>query len=323
MRRREFIGLAVSMAAFTRPAQAEGKIPIIGFLGPTEAAIAAHRISAFESRLRELGRVPGKTCLIEYRWANGQTARFAELAAELLELKVDVIVTWGGATAAAVKKATSDTPIVFTIVDDPVHMGIVSSLAHPEGNATGISTQHPESVGKRIQVLLEALPNVRRLGVLVNVLGPGDMQELEEVKSIASKSDIVLVVEFVRTAEEIDGSIRRLRSNTDALYIVSDALFNNSRNLIGEVALALRLPTISGFKDIAAAGVLMSYGPEYLALFRRAADLVDKILRGEKPRDIPVEQPVRYELVLNLHTARALNLTLPSTLVARADEVIE
>jgi putative ABC transport system substrate-binding protein len=323
MRRREFIGLAVSMAAFTRPAQAEGKIPIIGFLGPAEAAIAAHRISAFESRLRELGRVPGKTCLIEYRWGNGQTARFAELAAELLELKVDVIVTWGGATAAAVKKAASDTPIVFTIVGDPVHMGIVSSLAHPEGNATGISTQHPESVGKRIQVLLEALPNVRRLGVLVNVLGPGDMLELEEVKSIASKSDIVLVVEFVRTAEEIDGSIRRLRSNTDALYIVSDALFNNSRKLIGEVALALRLPTISGFKDIVAAGVLMSYGPEYLALFRRAADLVDKILRGEKPRDIPVEQPVRYELVLNLHTAGALNLTLPSTLLARADEVIE
>src|SRR5581483_993890 len=288
MKRREFVLFAASMGALLGSARGEGRIPVIGFLGPTGAAVAANRINAFEDRLRELGRVPGKTCVIEYRWAEGQTARFSELAIELLKLRVDVIVTWGGATAVAIKKVSSDTPIVFTIVDDPVRSGLVASLTHPGGNVTGISTQHPDSVGKRLQVLGEALPGLRRLGVLLNELGPGDLEELQALQAVAEQAKVALLPIKVKTPEEIQAGVALAKKEGDALYIVSDALFNNSRKEIAALTLSMKLPTVCGFKEIVAAGALMSYGPEFLVLFRRAADLVDKILRGERPRDIPV-----------------------------------
>lgn len=332
MKRREFVRLlgSAAVSAITSAttgaaahAQAPRKLPTIGFLGPTSAAVALDRISAFEERLRQHGWMLNQTVSIEYRWADGNTRRFSELARELVRDKVDVIVTWGTATAIAVKQATSVIPIVFTVVGDPVGSGLVVSLARPGGNVTGLSSEHPDSVGKRLEFLREIVPNMRRLAILANSGNPGAMEEMRDVDALARKLGIVTLAVKVREAGEFGPAIGALKNDAGGLYVTSDALMNTNRAAIDAAALAAHLPTVAGFESIVRSGGLLCYAPDYPDLFRGAADYADKILRGAKPAELPVEQPTKFDLVINLKTAKALGLTIPPTLLVIADEVIE
>jgi putative ABC transport system substrate-binding protein len=240
-----------------------------------------------------------------------------------VKLNVAVIATWGTATALAAKRATASIPIVFTVVGDPVGSGLVTSLARPGGNVTGTSTQHQDTVGKRMQFLHEFVPAMRRLAMLVNIGNPADLEEKKEVQQASVKLGLELVSLDVRRGEDIEPAMAALKGRAQALYVVSDALFANNRERINRLALEAQLPTMHGFREMAEAGGLISYGPDYLDLFRRAADQVDQVLRGAAPADVPVEQPTKFELIVNLKTAKALGLTVPPTLLATADEVIE
>lgn len=322
MDRRQFIGGLAGATALPAVALAQDK-KTIGFLGPTAASAVTKRIAAFERRLGERGWTIGQTVDIDYRWADGRTDQFDPLASELAKRNVAVIATWGTATALAAKHASSAIPIVFTIVGDPVGSGLVASLAHPGGNVTGTSTQHPETVGKRIQVLHELLPAMRRIAVLRNVGNPADVEESRLVQDAAKSFGITVDDIDVRRGEDITAAIQALDGKADALYVVADALFTDNRKPINELALKARLPTMHGFREMAEAGGLVSYGPDYLDLFRRAADQVDQILRGVKPSDMPVEQPTKFELVLNQRTAKTLGITVSETMLGTADEVIE
>jgi putative ABC transport system substrate-binding protein len=325
MRRREFITV-VGGTFLMRPLAVRAQplaMAAIGFLGPTNPSVATTRISAFEERLRRLGWTKDANLRIDYRWAEGHTERFAELAAALVRSNVRVIVTWGTETAIAVKQATSTIPIVFTIVADPVGSGLVASLSRPGGNATGLSTQHTDAVGKRIDLLREMIPSLRRVAIIVNVLNHGSLQELREVQQIAPAFGIEIDELGIRGDRDIPLALGDLKNPPQALFVSSDALLNANREQISAFALSRQLPTIYGYRDGAAAGGLISFGPNYEDLFRRAADFVDKILRGSSPADIPVEQPTKFELVINLKTAKALGLDVPASLLVRADEVIE
>ena len=324
MRRREFVSLLGGAAAASPlVARAQATRPTIGFLSPATALVASERIAVFVKRLRELGWIEGRNVAIEYRWADGATERFAELATELVRLKVDVIATWGTATAVAAKQATSVIPIVFTVVGDPVGSGLVGSLARPGGNVTGLSTQHADAAGKRLELLREVVSNLRRLAILANIGNPGPVLEMREVREAARTLGLEVAAVPVRRGEDIASAIAAIKGEAQALYVVGDALVNTNRDRINSMALEARLPTMHGFREIVAAGGLISFAPNYLDLFRRAAEYVDKILRGAKPGDLPVEQPTRFELVINLKTAKALGLEVPPVLLARADEVIE
>jgi putative tryptophan/tyrosine transport system substrate-binding protein len=325
MRRREFITV-LGGAVLTWPLAVRAQptaMAAIGFLGPTNPSVATTRIKAFEERLRRLGWTKDANLRIDFRWAEGRTERFAELAAELVRSNVRVIVTWGTETAIAVKQATSAIPIVFTIVADPVGSGLVASLSRPGGNATGLSTQHTDAVGKRIDLLREMIPSLRKVAILVNVLNHGSLQELREARQIAPASGIEIDEVEIRGDRDIPLALGELKKSAQALFVSSDALLNANREQISAFALGRRLPTIYGYRDGAAAGGLISFGPNYEDLFRRAADFVDKILRGSSPADIPVEQPTKFELVINLKTAKALGLDVPAALLVRADELIE
>jgi putative tryptophan/tyrosine transport system substrate-binding protein len=304
-------------------AQRAHKLPTIGFLGPSTAAIASERTAAFEHRLHELGWLNRRSVLIEYRWADGKAERFGEIADEFVLDNVDVIVTWGTATAIAAKRATSAVPIIFTIVGDPVGSGLVASLARPGGNVTGLSTQHADAAGKRLEFIKEVLPGLARLAIMANIENSGGVLEMQEAEAAARKLGIEPKLVPIRRGEDISTAMETLKGQADALYVAGDALFNTNRVRVNTLALAARLPSVHGHREIVEAGGLMSYGPDYLDLFRRTADLVDKILRGAKPEDIPVEQPTRFEFAVNLTTAKALGLTIHPTLLARADEVIE
>jgi putative ABC transport system substrate-binding protein len=324
MRRREFIaGVALVSAWPVLAAAQRAKVPVIGFLGPTTAAVATTRIAAFVERLRGLGWTDGVNLNISYLWADGRTDRFAEMAGELVRLKSDVIVTWGTETAIAVKQATPSIPIVFTIVGDPVGSGLVASLSRPGGNVTGLSTQHADSAGKRIELLREIVPSCRSLAIIVNVLNPGSLQERKEVEAAADRLGIDVTTLEIRRPEDIDPAFAAMKGGIQALFVSSDALLNANRARINGLALKRKLPTVYGFRDGVMVDGLLSYGPNYEDLFRRAADYADKVLRGTPPSDIPVEQPTKFELVVNLKTAKALGLEVPATLVIRADEVIE
>jgi putative tryptophan/tyrosine transport system substrate-binding protein len=279
-------------------------------------------IDAFVARLRELGWVEGRTVAIEVRWAEGHGERFAEVAAEFIRLKVDVIVTTGTAVPI-LKQATSVIPIVFAISNDPLGSGIVASLSKPGGNATGLSQLATDLAGKRLELLREMLPSLSRVAALGNAGNPTTAPEMLEVQIAARTLGFQIVTSEIRSAEEIPAVIGTLKDRADALYLQSDPLMNTNRIQINTLALNARLPTFSGIRDYVEAGGLMSYGPNFPDLFRRAAEFVDKILRGAKPADLPVEQPTRFDLVVNLKTAKALGLTVPPTLLARADEVIE
>jgi putative ABC transport system substrate-binding protein len=283
-------------------------------MGPLECRVCA---AAPRTRL-----IVGRTVAIEYRWAEGRSARYLEIAADFVRLKVDDIVTAGNATLE-VQRATSTIPIVSAITADPVGAGLVASLSRPGGNVTGLSVQRTDTAGKRLEILREVVPGLGRLAILANVGFPDSVQEMDEVQGAANTLGLATAKLEVRRAEDIAAAFEVLKSGADALYVCSDALVNANRIRINTLALAARLPTMHGVREFVEAGGLMSYGPDYPDLFRRTADLVDKILRGAKPSDLPVEQPTKFDLVVNLTTAKALGLEVPPTLLARADEVIE
>jgi putative tryptophan/tyrosine transport system substrate-binding protein len=325
MKRREFIGLVGGAAAWPVVARAQqsGKLPTIGFLGPTTPLVEGQRLAAFVQRLRELGWMEGRTVAIEVRWAEGRGERFAEIAAEFVRLKVDVIVTYGTPPVLATKQSTTVIPIVFTSAADPVGTGLVASLARPGGNVTGLSNQQPDTAAKRLELLREVVPALGRLAILANVGNPAAVLDMRDVQAAARTLSLEVATFEIRRAEDIAPAFEAFTSSVHALYVVGDPLVNTNRIRINSLALGARLPTMHGYREYVEAGGLMSYGPSTLDLYRRAADYVDKILRGTKPGDIPVEQPTKFELVINLTTAKALGLTVPPTLLARADEVIE
>jgi putative ABC transport system substrate-binding protein len=323
MRRREFLLLGGAVATWPVEtfAQQRSKLPTIGFLGTTPSAWK-HNVAAFTQRLGELGWIEGRTVAIEYRWAEGRSDRSADLAAEFVRLKVDVILTTGGAVPAA-KQATSVIPIVFAIANDPVGSAFVTSLARPGGNVTGLSLQAPDAAGKRFELLREVAPNLRRLAIMANAGYPASLLEMNDVRATAETLGLAAVTSEIRRMEDIGPAFDALKDRADALYIVADPLIGANHTRINALALAARLPTMHMVRDYVEGGGLMSYGPNFPDLFRRAAEIVDKILRGAKPADLPVEQPTRFDLVVNLTTAKALGLTLPPTILARATEVIE
>jgi putative ABC transport system substrate-binding protein len=326
MKRREFIILLGGAAAawpLAARAQPPPKLPTIGVLGPTNAEVAGQWTAALAQRLRELGWIEGRTIAIEYRWAQGRAERAAQIADEFVRLNVDVIVTAGTMNVAAAKQATPTIPIVFAAVPDPVGYGIVASLARPGGNATGLSNQSIDLAAKRIELLHDAIPGLRRMAVMINPASPGAKFEFVENQAAAAALGIELVTREIRRLEDIAPAFDAIRGRADALKVVSDRLTFDNSVLINSLALAAGLPTIHGFRAHVETGGLMSYGPNFSDLSRRAADYVDKILRGSKPADLPVQQPTRFDLFINLKTARALGLDLPAALLARADGVIE
>jgi putative ABC transport system substrate-binding protein len=325
MKRRELITLLGGAAAawpLAARAQQPGKLLTIGFLGTTTPSAWGPYTAAFGRRLRELGWIEGRTVAIEHRWAEGRNERYAEIAAEFVRLKVDIIVTSGGALAAA-KEATSTIPIVFAAASDPLGSGLVASLSRPGGNLTGLSTQATDLAGKRLQLLREVVPGVRRLGIIANIRYPAAVLEMHEAQAPARGLGLEVIILEIRQAEDIEPAIDALKGRADALYVVQDPLLNTARARINTFALTARLPTMHGIREYVEAGGLMSYGANFTDLFRRAAEFVDKILRGAKPADILVEQPTRFDLIVNLTTAKALGLTIPETFLVRADEVLE
>jgi putative ABC transport system substrate-binding protein len=323
--RRQFIsglgGAAVAWPLATRAQPAT--LPTVGFLGPLTQSAQSDWTAAFVQRMRELGWIEGQTVAIEYRWAEGRSKRFAEIAAEFVRLKVNVIVTAGTLAAAAVKQATAGIPIVFAAAGDPVCTGLVASLARPGGNVTGLSIQQNDTAGKRLELLRDLVPNLRRLAILANVDNPAPMLEVEDVQAAARTLGLEVILLKIRRAEDIAPAIEALKGRADALYVATDPLVSTNRIQINTLALDARLPTVHGGGEYVEAGGLMSYGADIPDLFRRAAEMVDKILRGAKPSDIPVEQPTKFDLVINLKTAKALGLTVPPALLVAADKVIE
>jgi putative tryptophan/tyrosine transport system substrate-binding protein len=325
MRRREFITLLGGAATWPLAARAQqpAKLPTIGYLGPSTRSIDSQRLNAFVQRLRELGWNEGRTIDIEYRWAEGRNERLAETAAEFVRRKVDVIVTSATPPTVAAKQATSVIPIVFAAVGDPVGIGVVESLARPGGNATGLSLQQTDAAGKRLEVLREVMPGLRRLAIMANSGNPSAGLDMREAQATARTLGLEAVTSEVLRPEDIAPAFDALKGNVEALYVCGDPLAVTNRVRINTLALGARLPTMFGAREYVEAGGLMSYGANFLDLYRRTAELVDKVLRGSKPADIPVEQPTKFDLIINLTTAKALGLKIPPTVLARADEVIE
>ena len=326
MMRRELIkliaGSAVSLPLAAR-AQQPARLPTIGFLGAVTPAVAGPWVQAFIKRLEELGWIEGRTVAIEYRWAEARTERYAEIAAEFVRLKVDVIVTWSGVPVLTARQATKSIPIVFAAQTDPVGIGLVQSLPRPGGNVTGISLQQADTASKRLELLREVVPNFGRLAIMANVGGPGAVLERTDVQATARALGLETTNVDIRQPEDIAPAIEALKGHADALYVATDPVVFSQRARINTLAQTARLPTVYGSREYVETGGLLSYGANWPGLFRRTADLVSKILRGAKPEDIPVEQATKFDLVVNLTTARNLGLTIPETFLLRADEVIE
>jgi putative ABC transport system substrate-binding protein len=274
-------------------------------------------------RLRELSWIEGRTVNIEYRWAEGRTERVPQMAAELVQLKVDVIFALGTEAALAAQRATSVIPIVFPLAADPVGSGLVASLSRPGGNITGLSNFASVLAGKRLELLRDVLPGFKRLAIMANAVSPNAAVEMKEVEAAARTFGVETVPLLVRREEDIAPAFDTLKGEAQALYVVGDPLMNTFRLRINTFALAARIPTMGGQREYTQAAGFMSYGAYYPALNRRAAEHVDKILRGTKPADLPVEQPTKFEFIINSKTAKALGLEIPFTLLALADEVIE
>jgi putative ABC transport system substrate-binding protein len=324
MRRREFITLiggAATAWPFAARAQRAGKVPTIGFIGISASGFNSWS-AAFAERLQELGWIEDRTVAIEYRWSEGRSERVSEIATEFVQQKLDLIVAYGAAVTI-LKQATASIPIVFAIAVDPVGVGLVANLSHPGGNVTGLSVQATDAAGKRLELLREVDPKLGRLGILFDAGYAAAVQEKGEVQVLARSVGLEVVPQEIRRAEDIASAFDALKGQVDALYVTENALILTNGKTISTLALNVQLPTTCTNANIARAGALMSYGPNFPALFRRAAESVDKILRGTKPGDIPVEQPTKFDLVINLKTANALGLSVPPTLLARADEVIE
>jgi ABC-type uncharacterized transport system substrate-binding protein len=325
VRRRDFITLlGGAAAAWPLAARAQQPAtPVIGFLGAATPAVASQGLAAFVQRIGELGWVDGRNVMIEVRWAEGRDERAAEIAAEFVGLKVDIIATWSTAAALAAKSATSTIPVVFAVATDPIGSGLVKSLARPGGNATGLSVQTIDLAGKRLELFREVVPDLHRLAIMANVGVSDTAAEMREVQGLARTLGLDVAVLEIRRAEDIAPAFEALKPGTEALFVVGDPLTFANRIQINSLAQVARLPTFYSIREFVVAGGLISYGTNFPDLFRRAATFVDKILRGAKPADIPVEQPTKFDLVINLKTARALGLNVPDRLLALADEVIE
>lgn len=315
-------GMALTWPLAAR-AQQVGKLPTIGFLGVTSPSTMKDFVGAFVQRLHELGWFEGRTVTIEYRWAEGHSERITNIAAEFARLNVDVIVTQSNTSTAVVKQATSTIPIVFAVAGDPLGTGLVASLARPGGNVTGLSLQATDTAGKRIELLREVAPNIRQLAVMANVDSSVSVLEMHEVEAVSHALGLELAKAEIRRGEDIVPAFDAIKIRANALYVVGDPIIVANRVGISTLAVGAKLPTIANIREFAAAGGLLSCGPNFPDLFRRAADYVDKILKGAKPADLPVEQPSKFDLVVNLTTAKALGLTIPHNLLVLADEVIE
>lgn len=312
------VAVDASAAAY---GQQLAKPPIIGFLVAGSPASHGAWVAAFAQRLSELGWTDGRNIKIEYRWAAGDLPQTTKYAIEFAQQKVDVIVTSAFGVDAA-KEATSTIPIVSAAYGDLVAKGLVKSLARPGGNVTGLSIQPVELSSKRLELLREIIPNVRRLAALVNTHVVGE-QEVVGIRTASAKLNIDTNVIDIRTAEDIEAAMATLAGQTDALYVFSEPLTNANKDKIIKAATAAKVPTIFGFREFVDAGGLISYGPNFIDLFVRAAEFTDKILRGANPADLPVQQPVKFDLIINLKAAKALGLSLSETVLTRADEVIE
>jgi putative ABC transport system substrate-binding protein len=326
MGRREFVALLGGAAVawpLTARAQQARKVPTVGFLGQSTPLGESERAAVFAQRLRELGWVEGRTIAIEYRWAAGRNERLAEIAAEFVQLKMDVIVTGGTPPVLAAMQATSIIPIVFASAGDPVGTGLVASLARPGGNVTGLSVLAVDLAGKRLDLLREVVSGFGRLAIMGNVGNPIILNELAELQAAAGRLGLQVDRLEIQRPQDIAPALEAVKGRADAVYVCQDLLTVGNRMRINTLALGARLPVMHASREHIEAAGLMSYGPNFLDLYRRAGDYVDKILRGAKPGDLPVEQPTKFELVINLTTARALGLTIPESLLARADEVIE
>ena len=327
MNRRQLL-IALGASALTMPlasfAQQQSKVWRIGFLGAASASGFAHRVEALRAGLRDLGYVEGKNIVIEFRWAEGKYERLPELAAELIRLKVDVIVTHGPVGSPAAKNATTTIPIVVTAVGDPVALGLVASLARPGGNVTGMASLSPEVTAKRLELLKDAFPRTRRVAVLLNpdnplLIGPS----LRAMEATAAPRKLELHQFEVRVPGDLDNAFAVMaKRRVDAVVVLDDPVLVAYYGAIAKLAAKMRLPSI-GLGEFAEAGGLMAYGVNRLEVFHRAATFVDKILKGAKPADLPVEQASRFETVLNLKTAKALGIQFPQAILARAERVIE
>lgn len=299
------------------------KAPVVGFLVPGSEASHGAWVAAFAKRLSELGWTDGRNITLEYRWASGDNQRMAEFAADFVARKVDVIVSSANGVNLAAR-ATSSIPIVFAAFNDPVASGLVKTLSRPGGNVTGLTVQPNDLTSKRVDLLREIVPGMRRLSALASIIGSGFAQETVGIRAAAAAINVEAEILELRSVDDIAPALARIKAQRpDAVYVLSEPLTNANKVQILQVITDERIPTIFGFREFVDAGGLMSYGANFPDLFSRAAEFTDKILRGAKPADMPVEQPVKFDLVVNLKTARTLGLTIPESFLLRADEVIE
>jgi putative tryptophan/tyrosine transport system substrate-binding protein len=305
-------------------AQQSGKVPRIGFLGNSTAALEANLIGPFREGLRDLGYVEGKNISIEYRWAEGNYERFPSLIAELIALNIDVIVTAGTPASLAVKKATTSIPLVMIAVGDPVGTGLIGSLAHPGGNVTGLTSIAADLEGKRLELLREVVPTLSHVAVFWNPASPFQVVSEKEVQAAAQLLRIKVLSLAVQAQEQFDNAFAAIRrERPGALNVLADRLFLHNRMSIMDFATKHRLPGVHAYVELVEAGGLMSYGPSYPGMHRRAAYFVDRILKGAKPADLPVEQPAKFELVINLKAGKQIGVTIPPSVLYRADKVIK
>jgi putative ABC transport system substrate-binding protein len=328
MERRTFLAMLTGgllAAPFAAEAQQAAKVPRIGYLSGGDPAASPHLPEAFRQGLRDLGYVEGRNVVIEYRDVEGKLERYPALAAELVALKVDVIVALGYPGTLAAKNATNTIPIIMVAVADPVRIGLIASLVRPGGNITGLTLlAGTEIVGKHLELLKEAVPNLSRVAVLWNPANPMHVLRLREVEVAGRSLRVQLQILKAQGPEEFDSAFAAMtRERAGALYVVGDPMLRQHRRRLAELAAKSRLPAVYELKDHAEAGGLMAYGPSILDMYWRAATYVDKILKGAKPADLPVEQPTKFELVINMKTAKALGLTIPQSLLLRADQIIQ
>ena len=324
MQRREFIAFLGVATAWPLAASAQPKIVRIGFMGNSTAALEANLVDAFREGLHELGYEEGRNIVIEYRWADGKYDQFPTLVAELIAAKVDVIVTAGTPAALAVKKATTTVPLVMVAVGDPVGTGLVPSLARPGGNLTGLSSVAPDLEGKRLQLLREIVPALSHVAMFVNSLNPFHVSSMQQARAAAQAMGIKLQIHDIQKSEDLDDTFAALRKERpDALLILADRVFLHNRQRIVDFTKEQRLPNVNAYKELVEVGGLMSYGPSYEDMHKRAAIYVDKILKGTKPAALPIEQPSKFTFIVNLKAAKELGVTIPSQMLGLADQLIE
>jgi putative ABC transport system substrate-binding protein len=325
MRRRDVISLLGGATAWPFAARAQSRnVRRIGFMGNSSAELEANLVGPFVDGLRVLGYEEGRNIQIEYRWANGEYDLFPKLVTELLAAKVEVIVTAGTPAALAVKRETTAVPLVMVAVGDPVGTGIVPSLARPGGNITGLSSIALDLEGKRLELLRELVPTLAHVAVFWSPVNAFHAGSLKQAEVAADALQIKILPLEVRKTEDLDGAFRTIvRDKPEALLILADRIYLHDRQMMADFATTNRLPSISAYRELAMAGSLVSFGPSYEDMHRRAAAYVDKILKGAKPGDLPVEQPTKFDLRVNLKTAKAIGLRIPEAFLLRADEVIE